>query len=171
MLVNRPISLYSTNAISPASSPMPDARKDINTMRNCAGSASLTSPTCSPVAAIVAGGGSPLLLLSGILSSFSCFLSASHNAIALHGVLQGSDQRRPSHAQLGLVMKRQSAQDLLALRSQRKQHLTPILAPAMPLHIAARSQPVHQLHRTVMLNLQPLRQFANLGTYFRGQAF
>src|SRR5579872_1341872 len=56
MLVKRPINLYNANAITPASKPIPAARKDISTMRNCAGSAILTSPACPPVAAIVAGG-------------------------------------------------------------------------------------------------------------------
>src|ERR1700678_73483 len=176
MLVNKPISLYNTNAIRPASSPIPAARNDISTMRNCAGSAILTSPTCPPVAAIVAGRGSALLLLSGILISFSrCLTTPGPQCIgavgALHSTFEGSDQRRPSHLQFGLVMERELAQNLFALWSQGKKPLATIFASAMAPHVTARGQPVHQFDRAVMLNLQPLRQFADPGPRPRGHTF
>jgi hypothetical protein len=66
-------------------------------------------------------------------------------------------------------MEREVAQNLLAFCSQGKQHLTPILAGAMTFHVTARGQPVHQFDRAVMLNLQPLREFADPGARSSGQ--
>ena len=87
----------------------------------------------------------------------------------MHRAFQRSDQRWTTSAQLGLVMQRELAQYLFALGSQRKQHLAPVLASAVPPHVTARRQPVHQFDRAVVLNLHPLRQFADSRTRSRRQ--
>ena len=52
-------------------------------------------------------------------------------------------------------------QDLFALRSQGKQHFAAIFTAAISPDVAAGREPVHQFHRTVMSNLQPLCQLSN----------
>src|ERR1019366_1622658 len=52
-------------------------------------------------------------------------------------------------------------QYLFTLRSQGKQHLAAVFTATMPADVAAGREPVHQLNRTVMSNLQPLGQLSN----------
>ena len=59
------------------------------------------------------------------------------------------------------MVQRQIPQDLVSCRGKRQEHLTPILAAAAPSDVAGASQPIDQFDRAVMLDLQPLRQFAD----------
>ena len=96
-------------------------------MRNCAGSASLISPTCSPVAAIVAGG-LPLLLSDFAFSSWlRRLVPLAFGPGRLHGSFKSGDQRRALHAQLVLVVQGKFAQDPFALGRKRQQDLAPVL--------------------------------------------
>ncbi len=59
------------------------------------------------------------------------------------------------------MMQRQLAKHILPLRGQRKQDLPAVFASGPPQNEAPRRQPVYQFYCTVVLNLQPFRQFAD----------
>jgi hypothetical protein len=63
------------------------------------------------------------------------------------------------------------AQHFLALRSQGKPHFSAVFTHAMSPDIAAGREPVRQLNRTVMSNLQPLGQLSNPWAYSSRQPF
>ena len=68
------------------------------------------------------------------------------------------------------MVQRQLSQHLLTLRGQRQQYFSSILSwPAF--HIATSRQPIHQLHRTVVLDLQALSQFSDSRTRIFRKAF
>ena len=68
-------------------------------------------------------------------------------------------------------MQREFPQHLLPFGSQREQHFTPVLASALPPDIPAGRQPIHQLHCTVVLDLQTLGQFPDPRPHALGQSF
>jgi len=68
------------------------------------------------------------------------------------------------------MVQRKLPQHLFALGRQRKQYLAPVPACTMATNMSARREPIHQLHRAVVLNLQALRQFPNTGPYALGQS-
>ena len=60
-----------------------------------------------------------------------------------------------------MMMQRQILQYPLTLPRERQQHFAPVILRPLPSHIPACFQTVHQLDCAVMLNLHPVRQFAN----------
>ena len=62
-------------------------------------------------------------------------------------------------------------QHLFSLWSQGKPYFAAVFTHAMPLDKAAAREPVYQLNRTVMSNLQPLGQLADPWANLCGQPF
>ena len=58
-------------------------------------------------------------------------------------------------------MQCQLFQHLLTLGREDQQHFPPVLLSSLPSHVAASFQSINQLHRAVMLHMQPVRQFPN----------
>jgi hypothetical protein len=69
------------------------------------------------------------------------------------------------------MMQRQITQDLLAFGSEREQHLAAVFSGAQPADVSGLDQAVHELDRTVMLDLQTLGEFPNRGPHVSGEAF
>jgi hypothetical protein len=59
------------------------------------------------------------------------------------------------------MMEGELTQYPLPFGSKHQEDFSPVLTAAPAPHIAARGQPIRQLHRAVMLNLQTLGQFAD----------
>jgi hypothetical protein len=68
-------------------------------------------------------------------------------------------------------MQGQLSQCPLTLGRKRQQDLAPIFATARPADVARGHQSIHKFDRTVVLNLQTLRQFSNSGPTLGGQPF
>src|SRR5580658_4764858 len=187
MLVNSPISRYRANAISPASRPMPPARNETSTMRNCAGGTTMLGADApaprefrelpSPLLASASAMPRPCFPRCLCLGLGLCFFSGGRFPgrlfrgrsgescarvfVHLHDALQGSDQNRPLQAKFFPVLDRESPQHLLTFRSQGHEPLPPILGPRESAHISAPGQPVHQVDGAVVLDLQAFREFSD----------
>jgi hypothetical protein len=62
-------------------------------------------------------------------------------------------------------------QHLFTFCSQGKQYFAAVFTPAVSPDIAANREPVHELNRTVMSDLQALGQFSDPWTHISGQPF
>lgn len=69
------------------------------------------------------------------------------------------------------MMQRQIAQHLLALGSQREQHLAAVLASARSPDVSGLHQTVHQFDRAVVLDLETLGKLSDRGPHVSGEAF
>jgi hypothetical protein len=69
------------------------------------------------------------------------------------------------------VLQGELPQHPLPLGSQGKPYFAAVFTPAISPYIAAGREPVHQLNRTVMSYLQPLRQLSDVWPYPSRQAF
>ena len=84
---------------------------------------------------------------------------------------QGGDQRGPVQAKFCSVLQGELPQHLFTLGSQGKPDFAAVFPPAISPDIAGGREPVHQLNRTVMSNLQPLGQLTDVWAYPSRQAF
>ena len=66
-------------------------------------------------------------------------------------------------------MQREFTQDLLPLRRKLQVHLAAIFGTALAAYKSGSFQPVHQLDRAVVLDLQALGNFRDLGTHMQWQ--
>ena len=66
-------------------------------------------------------------------------------------------------------MQREFTQDLLPLRRKLQVHLAAIFVTALAAYKSGSFQPVHQLDRAVVLDLQALGNFRDLGTHMQWQ--
>jgi hypothetical protein len=69
------------------------------------------------------------------------------------------------------MMQRQITQDLLALGSEREQHVATVFSGARSTDVSGLDQAVHEFDRTVMLDLQTLSEFSDRGPHVSGEAF
>lgn len=101
-------------------------------------------------------------------------LVASTPAISIlasaHHIAEGCDQTRSGALQLFMMVQRQFLQHTLAFRCKREQDLASVILGALALDISTVFQSVYQLYRTVMLDLHPVRQFANPWPHAFGNA-
>ena len=72
-----------------------------------------------------------------------------------HHCFQGAKNCAPGGTQIGAVGKRDLSQNFLAAMRQPQQNIAAVRAAACPLQQPMSLQAVHQLHRAVMLDLQP----------------
>jgi len=94
--------------------------------------------------------------------SQSCLGSDSAAAVApVNYAPQGGDESGSVHAKFRPMVQGKLPQHLFTLRSQGKPYFSTVFAHAMSPDIAAGREPVRQLNRTVMSNLQPLGQLSN----------
>jgi len=85
--------------------------------------------------------------------------------------LQRRDESGAVQAKFCPMVQGKLLQHLFTFRSQRKQYFAAVLTLAMPPDVAAGREPVHQLNRTVMSNLQPLGQLSDSWANLYGQPF
>jgi len=89
--------------------------------------------------------------------------AAPRTPSAAKDAAQRRNQLRSAGLQLSAMVNRKLAQHALTARGQRNEHLTAVLARALALHQPLFHQPVDELNRAVMLDLQPLGQLADRG--------
>src|SRR6266481_4544378 len=82
-----------------------------------------------------------------------------------HDAAKSGYQFSPRRSNFVVMMKRQLAENLLAFGGEREQNFAAIILSAAAVYKPSCFQPVHQLHRAVMLDLHAIRQFANPRTY------
>lgn len=78
-----------------------------------------------------------------------------------NGTPQGGDESGSVQAKFCPVLQGELPQHLFTLWSQGKPYFTAVFPAAIAPDIASDREPVHQLNRTVMSNLQPLGQLSN----------
>src|SRR5438270_4401523 len=162
----------------PATSPIPPARNEMRTSRNCAAGSSERCP-----AAVFR----PVTERRVLFSSESLSVMLAHRAdhqrfqsvvlacgtwllALLQDALQGCDERGALGRKLGTMVQHQVAQGPFTVWGQQHHDFASVCCTPLPFYQSPRFEPVHQLNRTVMLDLKLLGELANAGTDIRRQA-
>src|ERR1700738_3840476 len=94
----------------------------------------------------------------------------SFDFCSLYRAFECRNQRRPPRSKFRPRVHAQLSQYVFTFRCQRKQHLSPVCVSSTAADISSRRQSVHQLHCTVVLNEQTLRQFSDTRAHIFGES-